>query len=274
MTPSEALERHAAMMVNIEHHGREMLGTQWSWEDAVSVENSVREGHTTLVNTPICQVLEIAQRGYPDGGLVEKDMPFSNGFAWLEHPFDIGLPNPVGALSWLLTYHTRSVGVPAIALVPWVFVPGTRFMGFADSVAPKLVRWPFGERWSALPLDVQPVARYFASLCMFMQQKILVASSIMAERHARKRLARQGFPHEPLIRVVELRRREPINKREAQENEDELEWSCQWIVRGHWRQQFYPSKHGTQPIWITPYVKGPPDKPLKPPRATVFAVVR
>jgi len=268
MTPSEVLERHAALLVNLEHHGRRSL----SWEDDVSITSSVKEGHTTLVAADICRTLNIAQRGYPDVGLYEKDLPFSNGFAWLEHPFQFDAL-PVHILSWLLMYRTQSRGERQhIALVEWSFEPGTRFFG-ADQIGAKVIRWPFGAPWSSLDAADQPVARYFASLCAFMQQKILRTSTISAERHARKRLERQGFPHEPLIHVIELRRREPL-KHEVLNGGEEIAWSCQWIVRGHWRQQFYPSKQETQPIWITPYVKGPEGKPLKPPRATVFAVIR
>jgi hypothetical protein len=269
MTPSEALELHAAMIVNLKHHNR---STSLTWEDDLSAANSVTEGHTTLVAADICQALEVAQRGYPDAGLFERDLPFSNGFAWLERPFQFDVL-PVQILSWLLTYRTQSDLREHIALVPWSFDQGTRLSGAIDNVGVKVIRWPYGTPWSSLDADDQPVARYFASLCAFMQQKILVANTVRAERHARKRLERQGFPHEPLIRVVELRRREGVLKHESSQNA-EVDWSCQWVVRGHWRQQFYPSKHANQPIWITPYVKGPQDKPLKPPRATVFAVVR
>jgi hypothetical protein len=270
MTPSEVLERHAALLVNLEHHG---FSARLSWEDDVSITNSVKEGHTTLVASDICQTLEVAQRGYPDVGLFEKDLPFSNGFAWLERPFQFDAV-PVQILSWLLMYRTQSDLRQHIALVPWSFHGGTRFFGFSDQVGAKVIRWPYGTPWSSLDPGDQPVARYFATLCAFMQQKILVTGTVSAERHARKRLEAQGFPHEPLIRVVELRRRESVLKHEPSNHGEEVEWSCQWIVRGHWRQQFYPSKHGTQPIWITPYVKGPEDKPLKAPRAEVFAVVR
>jgi hypothetical protein len=112
-----------------------------------------------------------------------------------------------------------------------------------------------------------------ASFWLFVGQKILVTRGAVPERHARKRVERAGWQSSPVVRVVQLRRRETQCQHSASAV-SAAEWSCQWVVRGHWRQQFYPSKHANQPIWITPYVKGPDDKPLKPPRATVFAVVR
>lgn len=112
----------------------------------------------------------------------------------------------------------------------------------------------------------------FASCLTFLEQRILIAPQQRAERATRKRLEREGFIHEPLVRVVELRRKQ--TKSEHHGESDPVEWSHQWIVSGHWRQQWYPSLSSNQPIWVMPYVKGPEDKPLKPPRAKVFAVVR
>jgi hypothetical protein len=35
-----------------------------------------------------------------------------------------------------------------------------------------------------------------------------------------------------------------------------------WMVKGHWRQQWYPSLGMNRPVWIAPYVKGPDGAPL------------
>ena len=72
------------------------------------------------------------------------------------------------------------------------------------------------------------------------------------------------------LRVIQLRRAE----RSSPTGEGTHEYSCQWLVSGHWRQQFYPSTKEHRPVWIDPYVKGPDDKPFKVPRETVFRVVR
>jgi hypothetical protein len=40
-------------------------------------------------------------------------------------------------------------------------------------------------------------------------------------------------------------------------------YSHQWIVRGHWRRQWYRSQQRHVPIWITEHVAGPDDKPFK-----------
>lgn len=35
-----------------------------------------------------------------------------------------------------------------------------------------------------------------------------------------------------------------------------------WMVKGHWRQQWYPSLGMHRPVWVAPYVKGPEGAPL------------
>jgi hypothetical protein len=42
----------------------------------------------------------------------------------------------------------------------------------------------------------------------------------------------------------------------------ERDYQHQWVVRGHWRQQWYPSRNVHRPIWITPHIKGPEGAPL------------
>lgn len=112
----------------------------------------------------------------------------------------------------------------------------------------------------------------FSAGLAFLEQRIMVPSVQPVERHARKRMEREQWLHEPLVRVVELRRKQAPSQPDGEHTA--VDWACQWVVRGHWRQQWYPSLKDYQPRWIMPYVKGPEDKPLKPPRAKIFAVVR
>jgi len=92
------------------------------------------------------------------------------------------------------------------------------------------------------------------------------------DRAARRRLEKMGVEHVPTVRVVELRRRETVEREPGASAA--VEWSCRWIVRGHWRQQWCSASREHRPVWVTAHVKGPDGKPLRPPRATVFEVVR
>ena len=35
-----------------------------------------------------------------------------------------------------------------------------------------------------------------------------------------------------------------------------------WMVKGHWRQQYYPSSKTNRPVWIAPHLKGPEGAPM------------
>jgi hypothetical protein len=48
----------------------------------------------------------------------------------------------------------------------------------------------------------------------------------------------------------------------AQFEEASRHLSVRFIVRGHWRNQWYPSEGRNKPIWIMPYVKGPDGAPV------------
>ncbi|ELB86009.1 hypothetical protein Rwratislav_47115 [Rhodococcus wratislaviensis IFP 2016] len=39
-------------------------------------------------------------------------------------------------------------------------------------------------------------------------------------------------------------------------------YTHRWVVRGHWRRQWYPSLQRHVPIWITDYIAGPDDTPI------------
>ena len=75
------------------------------------------------------------------------------------------------------------------------------------------------------------------------------------------------------IQIVYLRRREQHpTLRDGSSNP--VDWSCQWLVQGHWRNQYHPSDQSHKPMFIQSYVKGPEDKPFKTPRERIFAAVR
>lgn len=112
--------------------------------------------------------------------------------------------------------------------------------------------------------------RLFGTMLCFIQQRILVPSRWDVSRATRRRIERYYPQREPVINIVRLR--STIHR--SPEGPNELvDWTCRWIVRGHWREQWYPSLKKHQPKWITLYIKGPEDKPLKDPRR-LFAVVR
>jgi hypothetical protein len=69
------------------------------------------------------------------------------------------------------------------------------------------------------------------------------------------------------VTVITLRR-----QRQPHDDHDpsEVDWKWQWVVRGHWRNQYYSTlgdvgdPNAYRQIWIMPYMKGPEDAPIKP----------
>lgn len=115
--------------------------------------------------------------------------------------------------------------------------------------------------------------RFVLAATVWLNQKIVVAASGAVERHRRKQLAREHDAEISDVKVISLRRAE-----QQQHNTDGggelVEWSCRWVVNGHWRNQFHPSTGKHELKYILPYVKGPEDKPLKVPTHTVYTVTR
>lgn len=97
----------------------------------------------------------------------------------------------------------------------------------------------------------------------FAASPYLIVAPHRVERHIRRRVESR-FPQVSTgVGVILLRRAERLYEAGEHPGEAEAEWSCQWWVSGHWRRQWYPSTKTHKPVWIAPYIKGPPDKPLK-----------
>ncbi len=98
--------------------------------------------------------------------------------------------------------------------------------------------------------------RTIVAAWLLMQQSLAVRSTVEPDRAARKRLRRQG--QEPkAVRVIELRR-----PKGGGAGDGSREYHHQWIVRGHWRQQWYPARQVHRPVWIAPHIKGPEGAPM------------
>jgi len=124
----------------------------------------------------------------------------------------------------------------------------------------------------------QAFHRFLAGCLSFLEQRIATAVARPVSRAARRRIDRSRPMAEPAaaVRVVELRRREHSARDDdiADGDSEGPAWHCQWIVSGHWRRQYYPASNAHKPRYIAPYVKGPQDKPLKPPGNQLFVVKR
>lgn len=250
----------------------------------------------------ICKLLEATAPTIPNWTLTAEQLPCRSGFWWFEKPLILpgweggDINEPITAMSWVHVYELPEDAAPAGSVVFMgegehnypvrVYVTAfTRFQGVnrPHGIPTTTVPWREGasladlinsretatignmERWSMK-------LRYFAAAMTFINQRILTTRAQSIPRHIQRQAARV-LQHSPSVQVIELRAREH-HYTERDGEPQARDWSHQWFVRGHWRQQWYPSLGTHQPKWIAPYVKGPDDKPLKAPSAQVFAVVR
>lgn len=106
--------------------------------------------------------------------------------------------------------------------------------------------------------DADGLARWLGTLktaWLLMNQPVASVSDAQFDRAARRRMPKGQEP--PRVRVITLRR--PAG---SSHGESDREYHHQWIVRGHWRQQWYPARQVHRPVWIAPHVKGPEGAPM------------
>lgn len=90
----------------------------------------------------------------------------------------------------------------------------------------------------------------------------LVQTGQQAPRQARKESKRVGASNETGITVITLRR--PRNPSDFDyEDDGDKRFHFQFLVRGHWRNQWYPSLKQHRQKYINSYWKGDPDDPIR-----------
>lgn len=228
----------------------------------------------------MCGLLTDVSAEMPPWTLRREALPTDHGFCWFEEPLPIRPGSvPLAALSWGLTTTLTADPDPPERLVITAYGCQPRSGTIANLVD---MSWVLGETMGDDSFtqetdtheqrrQTQRVFRYAAAIFALVEQKILVAAPERVERAAARRLRKAGARRPPAILVVRLRRA----VREGDDADgNPRAWTCRWIVRGHWRQQYYPSDRSHRPVFILPHIKGPDGLPLRAPVERVFAVVR
>jgi hypothetical protein len=177
---------------------------------------------------------------------------------------------PLSALAWTVGKLVNLPGQPV----------AMQFYGFSwvGACAAVVVRgsWPIFEVPDGMQSAIQE-SRQYAQFAMaaasFIEQRVVVEAAAQVQRQTRKQAQRLGIVSD--VKTIQLRATERTGYEPRPADGDaQREYSWRWIVRGHWRKQYYPKAGQHVPVWIDSYVKGPEDKPLMAPRPEVFAVVR
>ena len=271
---------------------------------ASHVATRVYRSKPFFVTAEIAEAIFSASRTLPEYTFTAESFPCPKAFVWLQKPVCLyegplfSRPLQLHAFHWMLDKQLadeegripvlfdgylvdpdRPKGVPTFHVtvnLGWTL--NDDYGGASAEAAQQLseqVGSPYHEDLSTI---IGPVfVRFIASCLSFMEQRITIPVSRPTGRATRRRLERKHdtFQAAAEVQVIELRRRE----RRPQEHVDEEdrqtpEWHVQWLVAGHWRRQYFSSSNTHKPLYIAPYVKGPADKPLKPPASQLFVVKR
>jgi hypothetical protein len=200
----------------------------------------------------------------PDGQLANEPI---NGESAGEITSDLAKANSIIVHFYRESTERRS-GMP-IASLTWVFGQGMMNLyevGHNDYQHDNL---------PALSATTLQELKYFAALIAFMGQEIFPTRREKLPRDARKRLTRAGFDpgseqNEP--RIIYLRR--VTHRPEDAADGTGVEYTHRWWVKGHWRNQWYPTENRHKPLWIHPHIKGPDGLPIAAKRDELVAVVR
>lgn len=273
-------------------------GTQRCKPDLPSIEDQVaaltrheaarlRLSELFYVSADMAALARSASESMPSFALVPEDLPAQAGFILFEDRIDSYIESDKGRTgelrvvaacwgpcwgaespaiwitfytdSWALADSLGQAEAAAARSVGWRLAIHDEVLTGVSGQEPKLVDHE-GETIEASSRTSHSTASWFATLktCwLLMGQTISSVSDAHFDRATRRRMARLDLTP-PRVRVITLRR----VAGDGTSDETDREFRHRWIVRGHWRQQWLPSRGVHRPTWIAPHIKGPEGAPL------------
>ena len=242
--------------------------------------HSLPRSATFFISSEIVNLLKISLSALPSLPIANTPAPADMGFCLTESPIVTIENESVRAFSWVRMEQEYVI----------IFF----------TIAPNQARvasfwaWPIQDSWDnwmarqtdnslttiyvtdkskpeITTANLNTLRAFLAAFFAFSQQKIAREDQERAPRGLFRRMQKENVSLEPIIRVIKLRASEYMK---SDASPRDIDWSCRWIVRPHWRSQYYPASKEHRPLLIPAYVKGPSDKPLKTSKATIFEVSR
>lgn len=254
-----------------------------AWEEA-----KLLRADPIFVSAEMCHVVETAARTFRPEPLMPEDLMTPAGFLYYERPIEVlkGTPED-GVLTDYVGFSWAPLNFAAAPIDPAESVFLTTY--FRWNVPLGLPEYEQGtdEKLARLNHELQrdvlepwffrrePARRrqqYWwqlvqSTLRLMQEWKPASRYDMRPDRPARRAAKRAGF-HDREIIVVRLRRKRSLSERLG----GVANYSHRFLVSGHWRNQWFPSTNTHRQVWISPYVKGPDDKPLKTPAGRVFVL--
>lgn len=249
-------------------------------------------GDPIYVSPRFIEMAEYALGSFQPEPVLPTDLFTAQGFAYLPKPIHVLDVNdqelPIRAMGWIPVRAQREAGMETggVWVVMWVHrdddQPGLMGMDQAiidhvrslpfGRLTPVHSFWmPYGERyWENISDDrfADASARQWKSIqVLWRLGNQVVRTAERAPKAARKDARRHGVEADH-VTVIRLRKTESLAYDPTPTTDDwdgeGRHYSVQFVVRGHWRNQWYKSLGEHRQIWISPYVKGPEDAPFQP----------
>lgn len=235
-------------------------------ETVARTQDVARRATLFHVAEPMVDLALAAGKSLPNFTVDDHDIPCAQGFVYFDKPL------------WVLPVDNQNIarGVVAAIGVLWDKLPGqpigVSWITERDAlnmhptvvaVLPRLIpihagMWGSIETAEAVKDLISAVSEpMLRALWLLMEQRVAMVEDAHLDRTTRKRLARKGLDADR-IRVISLRRAWRSSSAESPDRE----YLHQWIVKGHWRQHWYPARQVHRPLWIAPHVKGPEGAPM------------
>lgn len=154
------------------------------------------------------------------------------------------------------------------APIPPSYIPphGYEWCGLTPMEFTEMRGWPGGLSNTDSPVDTEhrvALQRTILATWLLMGQTLVRSDPVAAPRAARRRIERLDPVLDPTVRFIDLRRARTVSSDHPDESrKGTRDYRHRWIVRGHWRNQWYPSRNDHRPIRIAPHLAGPEDMPL------------
>ena len=227
------------------------------------------------------ELLEIAMEGFEPEPLLPSDLITPSGFMVLPKPFHvIDVHDQIvawRAMLWHpLTIEWEDDKLEGIFLSIYSHIDDPDEVGYPDVARTMptkyslthIAPWSY---YSEIPEDdkARQVLRQIQCFFRLTMQHITTHDKYPIPRSSVRRAKRLKF-QDRNVTVIRLRR----PKTKPQSEGEPINYTHRFLVRGHWRNQWFPSLNTHRQIYIHEFIKGPEDKPLRISDRRAFELVK